>query len=204
LLRSYHESAWQRRKHITPLTLGADKGYCSRAFVRYLRGRGIRVHIARIERRRTPGLGARTMRNDSYRASQRKRKRIDEIFGRLQTVGGLRKTRIIGIERTQLQANLAASAYNLLRMARLALTATQTVGHDRNVYSPGSASSATDRAQNADQYQSHYSIRRICISLLDVLLFILLSAGKRRRREIDSCQSKLNHPRLRLSTRISG
>lgn len=56
----------------------------------------------------------------SYRLSQRKRKRIEEIFGRLKTVGGMRKTRVIGIARTQMQAYLAASAYNLLRIARLA------------------------------------------------------------------------------------
>jgi transposase len=109
----------QRRKRVKLRSLGADKGYCSRAFVGYLRKHRIRPHIARILRRYTPGLDARTTRHDSYRISQRKRKRIEEIFGWLKTVGGLRKTRFIGIERTQLYAYLAASAYNLLRMARM-------------------------------------------------------------------------------------
>lgn len=112
--------ARQRRKRIAIDTLGADKGYCNRAFVAYLRERGIRPHIARIESRRTPGLDARTTRHASYRLSQRQRKRIEEIFGWLKTVGGLRKSRFIGIERTQIYAYFAASAYNLLRMARLA------------------------------------------------------------------------------------
>ncbi|MCK6371671.1 MAG: transposase, partial [Gammaproteobacteria bacterium] len=61
-----------------------------------------------------------TTRHAGYQLSQRHRKRIEEIFGWLKTVGGLRKSRFLGIERTQLYAYLAASAYNLLRMARLA------------------------------------------------------------------------------------
>jgi transposase len=112
--------ARQRRKRVRPLTLGADKGYCTKAFVAHLREHGIRPHIARIQNRRTPGLDDRTTRHNSYRVSQRHRKRIEEIFGWLKTVGGLRKTRFVGIERTQLHAYFAASAYNLLRMARLA------------------------------------------------------------------------------------
>lgn len=112
--------ARQRRKGVPVDTLGADKGYCTKAFVAHLRERGIRPHIARITSRRTPGLDARTTRHASYHLSQRHRKRIEEIFGWLRTVGGLRKSRFVGIERTQLYAYLAASAYNLLRMARLA------------------------------------------------------------------------------------
>jgi transposase len=112
--------ARQRHKRVRALTLGADKGYCSKAFVAHLREHGIRPHIARILSRRTPGLDERTTRHESYRISQRQRKRIEEIFGWLKTVGGLRKSRFIGIERTQLYAYFAASAYNLLRMSRLA------------------------------------------------------------------------------------
>lgn len=112
--------ARQRRKRVRIASLGADKGYCNKAFVAHLRERGIRPHIARILSRRTPGLDGRTTRHASYAMSQRHRKRVEEIFGWLKTVGGLRKSRFIGIERTQLYAYLAASAYNLLRMARLA------------------------------------------------------------------------------------
>jgi hypothetical protein len=101
--------ARQRRKRVRPLTLAADKGYCSKAFVAHLHAHGIRPHIARIHSRRTPGLDGRTTRHDGYRVSQRKRKRIEEIFGWLKTVGGLRKSRFIGIERTQLYACFAAS-----------------------------------------------------------------------------------------------
>lgn len=109
-----------RRKRLHPKTLGADKGYCVRGFIAGLRERGIAPHIARIDTRRTPGLDGRTTRHASYRTSQRKRKRIEEIFGWLKTIGGLRKSRFIGRARTQLAAYLAAAAYNLLRIAKLA------------------------------------------------------------------------------------
>ncbi len=71
----------QGRKRIRPKTLGADKGYHNRDFIDYLRRKGIRPHVAMIEGRETPGLDGRTTRHDGYTWSQRKRKRIEEIFG---------------------------------------------------------------------------------------------------------------------------
>ena len=94
--------ARQRRKHRRPSTLGADKGYCTRGFIAYLRAHGTAPHVARIDGRKTPG-------------------RVEEIFGWLKTVGGLRKSRFIGQARTQIYAYFAAAAYNLLRISRLKL-----------------------------------------------------------------------------------
>jgi len=73
----------------------------------------------RIDGRRTPGLDARTSRHKSYWASQRKRKRVEEIFGWFKGIGGLRKSRFIGKARTQMAAYLTGAAYNLLRLSRL-------------------------------------------------------------------------------------
>lgn len=109
----------RRRARQRMSTLGADKGYCTKAFVAKLRQRQVAPHIARIEGRHTPGLDARTTRHEGYGVSQRKRKRIEEIFGWMKTVGGLRKTRFIGIAKTQLAAYMVGAAYNLLRMVRL-------------------------------------------------------------------------------------
>lgn len=100
-------------------TLGADKGYHNKAFVALLRKRNVAPHIARIDGRSAPGLDGRTTRHEGYAISQRKRKRIEEIFGWMKTVGGFRKTRFVGIAKTQLAAYLVGAAYNLLRMARL-------------------------------------------------------------------------------------
>jgi transposase len=101
-------------------TVGGDKGYCVRAFIVRCRSRGIAPHIARIQGRKTPGLDGRTTRHRSYVISQQRRQRIEEIFGWLKTYGGLRKTRFVGRARVQLHATLAACAYNLLRIAKLA------------------------------------------------------------------------------------
>lgn len=100
-------------------TLGGDKGYYNKGFVAWLRGRNISPHLARIEGRSAPGLDGRTTRHAGYAISQRKRKRIEEIFGWMKTVGGLRRSRFVGIEKTQLAAYMVGAAYNLLRMARL-------------------------------------------------------------------------------------
>ena len=119
-----HQAARQlltraRRRRIHPKTLGADKGYHVKDFVAHLREHTIRPHIARIEGRRTPGLDARTTRTEGYRISQRKRKRVEEIFGWLKSIGGLRKSRFIGQAKTQMAAFLSGAAYNLLRIAKL-------------------------------------------------------------------------------------
>jgi transposase len=109
----------QARKHQKPTSLGADKGYHSKAFVDFLRRRGVRPHIAQIEGRKTPGLDARTTRHESYWVSQKKRKRVEEIFGWMKSWGGLRRTRFRGVARVQMHAHFVGAAYNLLRLSRL-------------------------------------------------------------------------------------
>jgi transposase len=108
----------QRRKRVRPSTLGADKGYHSKDFLAHLRRRKIAPHIAMIDGRKTPGLDARTTRHTSYTVSQRKRKRVEEIFGWMKAYGGLRRTMARGLRRVQLHAYLVGAAYNLLRLAR--------------------------------------------------------------------------------------
>ena len=104
---------------ITDATLDADKGYHVKDFVQHLREHGLKPHIARIDRRKTPGLDGRTTCTKGYKVSQRKPKRVEEIFEWQKTVGGMRKTRFIGEARTQIAAYLSAAAYNLLRIAKL-------------------------------------------------------------------------------------
>jgi hypothetical protein len=67
-----------------------------------------------------PGLlDGRTTRHVSYAISQRKRKRVEEIFGWMKSYGGLRRTMRRGLERVQLHAYIVGAAYNLLRLSRL-------------------------------------------------------------------------------------
>jgi transposase len=111
----------QRRRRVKPTSLGADKGYHHRDFVEHLREHDIAPHIAQIKGRKMPGLlDARTTRHQSYRVSQRKRKRVEEIFGWMKTYGGLRRTMMRGLDRVRLHTYIVAAAYNLLRISRLA------------------------------------------------------------------------------------
>lgn len=100
-------------------SVGADKNYHSKAFVSGCRDRGAKPHVATIKNRKTPGLDGRTLNSRGYETSQRLRKRIEEIFGWMKTVGGFRKTRYRCIARTQQSGWLVAAAYNLVRMAKL-------------------------------------------------------------------------------------
>jgi Transposase DDE domain. len=101
-------------------TLGADKAYHQKKFVSGCRERGIAPHAACKDSIRVEGLDGRTTQTSGYQKSERIRKRVEEIFGWMKTVGGLRRTRYRGISRTQAWAYFVGSAYNLLRMVKLA------------------------------------------------------------------------------------
>ena len=100
------------------VTVGGDKNYDTADFVGRCREMKVTPHVAR---RKRSVLDGRTTRHSGYHRSQRVRKRVEEIFGWLKTVGGGRKLRYVGVARNQLWAELAAAAYNLVRIARLAL-----------------------------------------------------------------------------------
>jgi transposase len=106
---------------VRPKTMGADKGYHQRAFVAGCRERNIAPHVSCKDGVNVPGLDKRTTASPGCQTSLRIRKRVEEIFGWIKTVGGFRQTRYLGIERTQAMAYFVAGTYNLLRMARLEL-----------------------------------------------------------------------------------
>jgi IS5 family transposase len=107
--------AGSRRK-----TVGADKAYDTAAFVAECRGLNVTPHVAQnVNPTRGSAIDERTAGQPGYRASQVVRRRIESIFGWLKSFGGLRRTRVRGVARTQLAARLAAAAYNLLRISRL-------------------------------------------------------------------------------------
>jgi transposase len=99
------------------VTLGADKGYDRKELVQEMREHRVTPHFAR---KQTTTIDQRTTRHPGYAISQRKRKRVEEIFGWLKTVGGLRKTRHRGVARVDWMFSLALAAYNLVRMRNLA------------------------------------------------------------------------------------
>ena len=101
------------------LTLGADKGYDTREFVSELRQRKVTPHVAQNQSGRRSAIDGRTTSHGGYKVSQRLRKRVEEIFGWVKTVGGGRKLRYVGQAPNRLWAELTAAGYNLVRMARI-------------------------------------------------------------------------------------
>ncbi|MGH7001171.1 MAG: IS5 family transposase [Stellaceae bacterium] len=102
------------------ITVAGDKGYDTAEFIAGCRALNVTPHVAQNQRR--PGgsaLDLRTTGWSGYAVSQRIRKRVEEIFGWMKTVGNFRRTRYRGVQRTSLAAYLAGTAYNLLRIAKL-------------------------------------------------------------------------------------
>ena len=102
------------------VTVGADKAYDTKDFVGVMRDLNVTPHVAQNENR--PGgsmIDGRTTRHAGYQLSQRKRKRIEEVFGWMKTVGMLRKTRHRGVFKVGWVFTFTAAAYNLVRMRNL-------------------------------------------------------------------------------------
>ena len=64
-------------------------------------------------------IDARTTRHPGYAASQRIRKRIEEAFGWMKTVGGMRRPMLRGTDRVGWSFTFVAAAYNLVRLPKL-------------------------------------------------------------------------------------
>ena len=99
------------------ITLGADKGYDTSDFVNELRSMNVRPHVAR--RLRGSAIDRRTTRHPGYGTSQRIRKRIEEAFGWMKTIGGMRPPMRRGTDRVGWSFTFAAAAYNLVRLPKL-------------------------------------------------------------------------------------
>jgi len=101
------------------ITLAADKGYDAADFIEELRTLNVRPHVAQNTSGRRSGIDQRTTRHPGYAASQRIRKRIEEAFGWMKTVAGMRKTKLRGLLKVDWAFTFAAAAYNLVRLPKL-------------------------------------------------------------------------------------
>jgi transposase len=103
-----------------PVTVGADKNYDTKDFVAEVRNLNATPHVAQnIHARRRSAIDGRTTRHAGYTISQKKRKRVEEIFGWMKTVGGMRKLRHRGLHLVGWMFTFAAAAYNLVRIRNL-------------------------------------------------------------------------------------
>lgn len=106
------------------ITIGADKAYDTKEFVRNVRNMNVTPHVAQnICRNRHSAIDNRTTSHTGYELSQRKRKRIEEVFGWLKTVGLMKQTRHRGTDRVGWMFTFAAAAYNLVRIRNLTAAA---------------------------------------------------------------------------------
>ena len=118
----------ERLDGVERVTLGGDKGYDTKDFVQEMRGMKVTPHVAQnLKRNGGSAIDGRTTRHAGYEISQRKRKRIEEVFGWMKTVGMLRKTRHRGVFKVGWVFTFTAAAYNLVRMRNLLTPAVQAV-----------------------------------------------------------------------------
>jgi transposase len=107
------------------VTLGADKAFDVSDFIADLRARNVTPHVAvngsisKLGKIRKTAMDARTLRHAGYDASQRVRKRIEEIFGWVKMPGGLAKTKVRTRTKVDAAFTFAVAAYNLIRLPKL-------------------------------------------------------------------------------------
>jgi transposase len=101
------------------VTMGGDKNYDTADLVADARRLNVTPHVAQNNKRRRSAIDKRTTRHAGYQISQQKRKRVEEVFGWLKTVGGFRKLRHRGLDRVEWMFTFAVAAYNLVRLRNL-------------------------------------------------------------------------------------
>ena len=100
-------------------TVAGDKNYDTKKFVADVRAAGFTPHVAQNTTNRRSAIDARTIRHAGYDVSQRIRKRVEEPFGWVKTVGAGRKLRYIGNDRNRAWFKMTTAVYNLIRITAL-------------------------------------------------------------------------------------
>jgi transposase/rhodanese-related sulfurtransferase len=101
------------------ITVAADKGYDTRDFVANLRAMDATPHVAPHAVGRRSAIDARTTRHAGYVVSQQKRKLVEQGFGWMKTIGGVRKLRHRGGPLVTWIFTFTAAVYNIVRLRRL-------------------------------------------------------------------------------------
>jgi transposase len=99
------------------VTVAGDKGFDVASFVAEVRALGVTPHVA--QKVKGSAIDGRTTRHEGYTTSQRKRKLIEQVFGWMKTIGGLRKLRHRGGDLVDWIVTFTAAAYNLVRLRTL-------------------------------------------------------------------------------------
>jgi hypothetical protein len=111
-------SRWNERRPIS--SLGADKGYDTRDFVKVMREMDVRPHVTQnVNRPGGSAIDARTTRHAGYEISQKKRPLIERVFGWMKSVGPMRKVKLRGLQNVDWLFLMTAAAFNLWRIPKL-------------------------------------------------------------------------------------
>jgi len=111
---------WKKRQPIR--SLGADKAYDTRDFVKVLREMQVRPHVTQnLNRSGGSAIDRRTTRHTGYQISQKKRPLIERAFGWMKAVGGIRKVKLRGLWKVDWLFLMTAAAFNLWRIPKLKL-----------------------------------------------------------------------------------
>jgi transposase len=100
------------------MTVGGDKAFDVQEFTEMLRKKNVTNHVAQREDR-TSSIDGRTTRHPGYVISQRKRKRVEEVFGWGKTVGSLRKLLHRGDKLVNWIFIFRMGVYNLVRIRNI-------------------------------------------------------------------------------------
>ena len=101
-------------------TVAGDKGYDTKGFITDVRGLGFTPHVAQnTSGHRRSAIDGRTTRHAGHEVSMRIRKRVEEPFGWIKTIGGGRKLRYTGRQRNRAWFKITAAVYNLIRITAL-------------------------------------------------------------------------------------
>jgi transposase len=101
------------------VTVGADKAFDVPAWVAAVRQMGITPHVAQNTSKQRSAIDDRTTRHPGYALSQRCRKKVEQPFGWMKTIGLLRKLRHRGGRKVDWIVSFTAAAYNLVRWRTL-------------------------------------------------------------------------------------
>jgi IS5 family transposase len=101
------------------ITVGADKAYDVKNFVKTVREWKVTPHVAQNSKNRRSAIDGRTTRHEGYRQSLSKRWLVEKAFGWLKQTGPIRKVKLRGLPRVDWLFVFSCAAYNLLRIPKL-------------------------------------------------------------------------------------
>jgi transposase len=101
------------------ITVGADKGYDSKDFVRTARELNVTLHVAKKDTGRSSNLDRRTTRQPGYAIRLSRRWLIEKGFGWLKQTGPLRQVKLRGLKKVDWLFVFSCAAHNLIRLPRL-------------------------------------------------------------------------------------